>query len=433
MLYATTTQSPQQHLNQPLQPTNDKSTSKPTPNTKKGVEGDDVLYVGDHLYTDNALAKINFRWRTALVLRELEEEIDALARGRPHRARLRALMARKDLVGALFDHLRLARQRALAGRGGGGGSGSGGGAGSGSGSGGSGGGAGGDASGGGSASAAGALGDGVAALNEALAQLLVALDALDAEIGPMLEADGRHFSERCAAAAAAFVFIQCPWSCCLKRHCLHTPPKKLTTPTQTNTQQTQHQNTNQPTSWGYLSRAGLNDKSQICRQIEKYADVYTSRVSNFLAYTPYAYFRAPSQSLAHDRGLTSYYESVLLPGGGGGEEEGLEEGGLAGGGGGGYERGGGGGGGIRGSIGLEGLEFEGSGSAGGGGGGSRSFEDDDVGGGIGGSGGSGGALGNAAAQAAPPRGAKGGRLSAGDGGGGGGASGGKRGAGGSAR
>jgi hypothetical protein len=36
--------------------------------------------------------------------------------------------------------------------------------------------------------------------------------------------------------------------------------------------------------WGFLSRAGLNDKSQLCRQIEKYADVYTSRVSNFLRY-----------------------------------------------------------------------------------------------------------------------------------------------------
>ena len=53
--------------------------------------------------------------------------------------------------------------------------------------------------------------------------------------------------------------------------------------------------------WGYLSRAGLNDKSQFTRQIEKYADIYTSRVANFLRYTPYMYFRSPSQSLAHDR------------------------------------------------------------------------------------------------------------------------------------
>lgn len=39
--------------------------------------------------------------------------------------------------------------------------------------------------------------------------------------------------------------------------------------------------------WGYLSRAGVNDKSQLMRQIEKYADIYTSRVSNFLRYTPF--------------------------------------------------------------------------------------------------------------------------------------------------
>ena len=58
--------------------------------------------------------------------------------------------------------------------------------------------------------------------------------------------------------------------------------------------------------WGFLSRAGLNDKSQLAIQIEKYADIYTSRVSNFLRYTPFMYFRSPSQSLAHDRNLTAY-------------------------------------------------------------------------------------------------------------------------------
>lgn len=66
--------------------------------------------------------------------------------------------------------------------------------------------------------------------------------------------------------------------------------------------------------WGFLSRAGLNDKSQLCRQIEKYADVYTSRVSNLMRYTPYMYFRSPSQSLAHDRGLTAWYEDRLRAG-----------------------------------------------------------------------------------------------------------------------
>lgn len=89
-----------------------------------------------------------------------------------------------------------------------------------------------------------------------------------------------------------------------------------------------------PCSWGYLSRAGVNDKSQLMRQIEKYAgerqlqpeldggeipvgncpgisapasfhspprcaarplhraDIFTSRVSNFLRYTPFEYFRS---------------------------------------------------------------------------------------------------------------------------------------------
>lgn len=56
-----------------------------------GVEGDDILYVGDHIYTDAAMAKINFRWRTALIVRELEQEIDALAEGRAHRDKLKVL------------------------------------------------------------------------------------------------------------------------------------------------------------------------------------------------------------------------------------------------------------------------------------------------------------------------------------------------------
>ena len=51
--------------------------------------------------------------------------------------------------------------------------------------------------------------------------------------------------------------------------------------------------------WGLLTRAG-NDKSHLTRQIERYADVYTSRVSNFLHATPYAYFRSPRGSLPHD-------------------------------------------------------------------------------------------------------------------------------------
>lgn len=51
--------------------------------------------------------------------------------------------------------------------------------------------------------------------------------------------------------------------------------------------------------WGPLMRAG-NDKSLFARQVERYADVYTSRVSNLRAETPYAYLRAARGSLPHD-------------------------------------------------------------------------------------------------------------------------------------
>ena len=53
-------------------------------------------------------------------------------------------------------------------------------------------------------------------------------------------------------------------------------------------------------TWGLLMRAG-SDKSLFARQVEKYADIYTSRVSNLLAETPFGYLRAARGSLPHDR------------------------------------------------------------------------------------------------------------------------------------
>ena len=51
--------------------------------------------------------------------------------------------------------------------------------------------------------------------------------------------------------------------------------------------------------WGLSMRAG-NDKSHLARQVERSADVYTSRVSNFMLATPFAFLRAPRGSLPHD-------------------------------------------------------------------------------------------------------------------------------------
>jgi 5'-nucleotidase len=52
-------------------------------------------------------------------------------------------------------------------------------------------------------------------------------------------------------------------------------------------------------AWGPLMRAG-NDKSLFARQVERHADVYTSRVSNLGLRTPFAYLRATRTSLPHD-------------------------------------------------------------------------------------------------------------------------------------
>jgi len=182
------------------------------------VHGDEILYVGDHIYTDVSVSKVHLRWRTALICRELEEEYMALIGSRGHREELIELINQKEVVGDLFNQLRLALQRRSKGR---------------------------------PAQTLAATNLDDQELTETMQKLLIVMQRLDDKIGLMLETDGELFNKR----------------------------------------------------WGFLSRAGLWDKSHLMRQIEKYADIYTSRVSNFLNYTPFMYFRSQEQSLAHDSPL----------------------------------------------------------------------------------------------------------------------------------
>ncbi|CAK9170139.1 unnamed protein product [Ilex paraguariensis] len=175
------------------------------------IHGDEILYVGDHIYTDVSQSKVHLRWRTALICRELEEEYSALICSRDHRATLIELINQKEVVGDLFNQLRLALQRRTKER---------------------------------PAQTIAATHLNDKELTESIQKLLIVMQRLDQKIAPMLEADGEHFNRR----------------------------------------------------WGFLSRAGLWDKSHLMRQIEKYADIYTSRVSNFLHYTPFMYFRSQEQN-----------------------------------------------------------------------------------------------------------------------------------------
>jgi hypothetical protein len=174
-----------------------------------GLSGDEILYVGDHMFGDVHVTKNVLRWRTALILRELEGEIATLLSHGPQEALLAQKMEEKEALEAELCALRLQSQRHRAGYG-----------------------------------PQDAPVDAGHVRQNALREQL---EKLDAQIAPMARA-----------------------------------LSSLLNPT-----------------WGLLTRAG-NDKSHLARQLERYADIYTSRVSNFLAATPFVYLRSPRGSLPHD-------------------------------------------------------------------------------------------------------------------------------------
>ncbi len=177
-----------------------------------GLSGHQILYVGDHVFGDVQASKSILRWRTALILRELEREI--LAQGEVHQEQLEIgrLMAQKEVLELEQCQLRLDQQRSKQ-----------------------------------SYGPRPAKDQGERARR--LKALRAEVEALDARIGPLAARSGKVGNR---------------W-------------------------------------WGPLMRAG-NDKSLLTRQVERSADIYTSRVSNFLLRTPFAYLRSPRGSMPHDRG-----------------------------------------------------------------------------------------------------------------------------------
>ena len=175
-----------------------------------GLSGDEILYVGDHIFVDVNLSKSILRWRTALVVRELEEEIATLESFRDQQALLARMMQQKEDFESGYSGLRLQLQRIQRGYG---------------------------------PESKMTRRE----LERAMGELHDRTVELDARIAPVAQAAGM----------------------------LHNP------------------------NWGLLMRTGV-DKSHLARQIERYADVYTSRVSNFLYVTPFAFLRSRQGSLPHD-------------------------------------------------------------------------------------------------------------------------------------
>jgi 5'-nucleotidase len=176
------------------------------------LRGEEILYVGDHIYADVHVSKNVLRWRTALISRELENELAALETFKPKQAIMSQLMADKEALEHRFSLARIELQRCDQG-----------------------------------------YGPKPTASTRELRQIMQStrqdLVALDQRIGELARQSAELGSTR----------------------------------------------------WGLLMRAG-NDKSKLAFQMERYADIYTSRVSNFLRYTPFVYLRSPRGSLPHDSG-----------------------------------------------------------------------------------------------------------------------------------
>lgn len=60
-----------------------------------GLEGDDILYIGDHIYGDIVRLKKDCNWRTAMVIEDLADEVRKYADVAPIQERINKLMIRK--------------------------------------------------------------------------------------------------------------------------------------------------------------------------------------------------------------------------------------------------------------------------------------------------------------------------------------------------
>ena len=70
-----------------------------------GVPGEQVLYVGDHIYGDIVSSKLTSTWRTALVVRELEDELKVRSEMASQQRHLEVLRAELAHLGQRMDDL----------------------------------------------------------------------------------------------------------------------------------------------------------------------------------------------------------------------------------------------------------------------------------------------------------------------------------------
>lgn len=70
-----------------------------------GLKGDEILYLGDHIYGDILRLKKACDWRTALVIEELDREVAAYRETKEHSVEIDSLMAKKVALERDIDEL----------------------------------------------------------------------------------------------------------------------------------------------------------------------------------------------------------------------------------------------------------------------------------------------------------------------------------------
>lgn len=76
-----------------------------------GLDGEEILYFGDHIYGDVVSLKKTCNWRTALVFEPLSEEIAGLKRGQVEQKQIDKLMNQKEELERQVNSLKKAKEK----------------------------------------------------------------------------------------------------------------------------------------------------------------------------------------------------------------------------------------------------------------------------------------------------------------------------------
>ncbi len=186
-----------------------------------GVTGDQILYVGDHIYGDILRSKKESAWRTAMIIQELEQEMRAYEDCHDDFARTAVLEDQRE---KLEDDLRYYQARFK-------------------------------------------------------------------DLSRVIEASVKSGAKDAAAEADRLR---------VKRAVERVRGMLRQSETELEAIETRAGDRFHP-FWGSLLKEA-NEQSSFGDQVEEYACLYTSRVSNFLAYSPQQHFRSPRDVMAHEIG-----------------------------------------------------------------------------------------------------------------------------------